>query len=107
MASLDIFEYSILEIKDDSVLNQLLSSENKWADFVCLFGGFNLLEKGLLVQQEGLFVSSSPKHSLKQRPVSFLQVCALKELDGNSPEILNRKKQVWEQLKEWKKDSKI
>lgn len=105
--SLNVFEYSILEVKDNNVLNQLLFSKNRWADFVCLFGGRNLLEEGLLIQQEGLLVSSFQKHPLKQRPVSFLQICPLKELDGSSPEIINKKKKVWEQLKEWKKISKI
>ena len=105
MSSVNIFEFNVLEIKDNAILNQFLSSKNRWADFVCLFGGTNLLEKGLLIQQEGLFVSSSQKQSFKKKPVSFLQICSLEELDGNSPEIINRKKQVWRQLKEWKEVS--
>lgn len=107
MASLDIFEFSVLEVKDNEVLNQLLSCKENLADFVCFFGGKNLLKEGYLIKQKDLFISSRQQNSSKQKPVSFLQVCSLDRLEGNSSEIRDKKKQVWEQLKKWKRVSKI
>ena len=92
MASIDVFEMSLLEVKDNAVLNQLLSCEERLADFVFLFGGADLFKEGFLIEQKGLFVSSYRKNFVEQEPVSFLQVCSLEELDGNSSEIRNKKK---------------
>ena len=107
MASIDIFEFSVLEIKTNEVLNQLLSCEESLADFVCFFGGKDLFKEGFLIEQENLLVSSYQNKSQEKKQISFLQVCSLEELEGNSPKIRNKKKQLWEQLKKWKNISKI
>lgn len=107
MASIDVFEFSVLEIKKDEVLNQLLSREENLVDFVCIFGGKDLVKEALLIEQEGMFLSSVQKNSEANKPVSFLQVCSLEELEGSSVEVKNRKKKLWEQLKRWTKVSKI
>ena len=106
MASIDIFEFSVLEIKSDKVLELLLSCEEYLARFICFFGGKDLVKEKLLFEQEGVFVSSYQKgREEENQKVSFLQVFSLEELEGDSTEIRNKKKQVWEKLKKWKKAS--
>lgn len=107
MASIDVFEFSVLEIKKDKILNQLLSCEEQLADFICLFGGKDLVKEGLLIEREGVFVSTLQKNFMTSPLVSFLQLYSLEELEGNSMEVKNRKRKLWEQLKNWKKLSKI
>ena len=107
MASIDVFEFAVLEIKRDEVLNQLLSCEESLADFICFFGGKDLVKEDLLIEREGAFISACKKNSVSKPPVSFLQVCSLEELEGDSIEVRNRKKQLWERLKNWKKISRI
>lgn len=194
MNSINVLEYSLLEIKDDSVLKELLSGREKWADFIIFFGGPDLVQKRLLTERGGqLFLPDqhsslqqltqnteaeqnlSKENSLKnkdrsdfpakktegknlkeetknsfenksrsdfpnqklhtknlqrqkfnkqksceslktphygeetnrEQPVSFLQVCALEELDGGSTEVRSKKQQLWNQLKQWKKLSGI
>ena len=96
MASIEVFEFSLLEIKDQSVLKQLICFENRLADFILFFGGKNWLDS----EQKALA-------ALSGQPVSFLRLYSLEELDGNAPEIINRKKQIWEQLKKWKEVLKV
>ena len=107
MASVNVVEFSVLEIKKDEVLDQLLSCEESLADFVCIFGGKDLVKEALLIEREGMFLSSVQKNSEADKLVSFLQVCSLEELEGSSVEVRNRKKKLWEQLKKWTKGSKI
>ena len=107
MASIEVFELSVLEIKNNVVLNQLLFSEERLADYVCFFGGKDLVKEGLLIEQGGLIVLSRQKQSRKEQPVSFFQVSSLEELEGSSTEVMGKKKQLWEQLKKWKELSKI
>ncbi len=96
MAGIDILEFSLLEIKSPAVLNDLLLSQKRWADFICFFGGSHFFETELLTPPP-----SAPA-SPHQKPGSVLRLCSLEELDGQSPEIIDRKKQAWNQLKSWK-----
>lgn len=129
MASIDVFEFSILEIKDQSILSQCLSSEVPLANFIIFFGGEALVQKGVLVEREGLFYladpklssgnfaenksplkklnSSSSKDTVSQKEISFLSVVSLEELEGDSPESRSKKQKLWQQLKQWKKLSNI
>ena len=106
MASIDVFEFSVLEIKSDQVLNLLLSCKEYLARFICFFGGRDLVKEELLFEQAGVFRSPYQKDGKEENSrVSFLQVFSLEELEGDSTEIRNKKKQMWEKLKEWKKTS--
>ncbi len=107
MASIDVFEFSFLEIKDNKVLAQLLSCKESLADSIIFFGGEEFVKKDLLTEQTPLLTSENQKSPLGQESSSFLQLFSLEELDGNSPEIINRKKQVWTKLKQWKKVSGV
>ena len=107
MASIEIFEFSLLEVKNNAVLNQLLFSEERLAGYVCCFGGKDLVKEGLLIEQRGLLVPSGQRQSVEEKPTSFLQVSSLGELEGHSAEVMGKKKQLWKQLKKWKELSKI
>ena len=90
MSAIDVLEYSFLEIKDERVLNQLFLSQERLADFVVFFGGADLIQ-----------------NKLPSPPLSFFQACSLEELEGNSKEVINKKKQLWAKLINWKKLSGI
>ena len=114
MASINIVEFTVLEIKAESVFNCLIDSEERLADFICFFGGKDLVKKGSFIEKNDLLIlkESSKENaeqniSLQNPSTSFLQVCSLEELDGSSKEVIHKKKQVWEQLKKWKKASGI
>lgn len=132
MNSIGVLEYSVLEVKDSIILDDLLFGD-RIANQVCLFGGPDLVHKGLLSEEDALFVlpqeeSSFPKteqdhkgrnssetpegqnqrSEIKKRPSRyFLQVCALEELSGESREVLDRKRLVWKQLQKWRKLKKF
>ena len=103
MASIAVFEFSILEVKDNQILHQLLSYKERLADFICFFGGLDLVKEGFLIHQKDRWVSSYHKSFLGGQPISFLQVESLEKLEGDSEAIRNKKRQVWKKLQEWKK----
>ena len=102
MNSVNIFEYTLLQIKNPVILQELLSSEEELAESIFFFGGENLL-KEILPAEEKSF--SNEQKPVTQKLVSFLQFFSLAELDGTSSEVINKKKQIWTKLQNWKKYS--
>ena len=100
MSSVGIFQFSLLETKNLSVLRELIFSANFLADRICLFGGGDLEKETLLSKKGAGLVSPAQKRLKKQ--TAFLQTCSLEDLEGNSPQIITRKKQLWQKLKKWK-----
>jgi len=86
MNSLQIFDYSVLEIKNLDLLEILFSNTQTWAKAICVFGGTDLSKTGLLEQ------SSS----------ACIQIGSLKELASYSVKETDKKKHIWEKLKKWK-----
>lgn len=101
MASVDIFSFSVLEIKTGAGLNQLMFFKEHLADLVCIFGGEDLIEAGHLIEQYGgRLVSPTQKTFVKK--MWFLQFCSLEDLEEGSPLIIKqRKRQIWQKLKNW------
>ena len=100
MASIDIFQFSLLEIKNPAILKELFFSANSLAERICFFGGEDMEKESLLIKKGDLFMSSAQKRSRK--PAFFLQTQPLEELEGSSPQVIDRKKQLWQKLKTWK-----
>ena len=89
MASIDILNFTILHIKNQQSFNHLLQEKEKWADFIFCFG---TLDNSLAKSNKA---TSKPSGF-------FLQLCALEELEGHSPQVKAKKIQVWNQLKKLK-----
>ena len=104
MASIDVFSFSVLEIKTPAAVDLLFYCREYFSKLVCIFGGKEFIKQGFLIeQQKGVFVSSVQKNLANK--VSFLPFCDLKELEtGDSLLIKNRKQQIWQSLKKWKND---
>ena len=100
MAFVDRSGFSLLEIKSKRVLSLLL--ENPPAPLICFFGGPSGLKESLLNQSKILPVSSLQKEIMK-KSVFFIQTGSMEELEGPSITALQRKKQLWEELKKWKR----
>ena len=104
MRSINIFEYSLLEIKNDAVLSLLFSK--KWADFICFFGGKDLIKQGFLVKKNNqlLLANQNRIEAKSKKSTSFLQVCALEELEGVGTEVNKNKHKTWTLLKQWRQN---
>lgn len=100
MSSIDVFEFSLLEIREDSVLKLLLLKKEELADFICFFGQNNMLEKELSAGKGAGPSLREPEGSPKK--VWMAGFDSLGELEGNSPEIQEKKKRIWNKLKEMK-----
>ena len=83
MASIGFFEYSLLQIKEKKLLEKLSSVLP--AEFVLVFGSKN----------------RSYKSALFQTPYG------LKELEGSSLEVREKKQKLWQDLKQWKQINKL
>ena len=100
MSSVNIFEYSLLTIKKTEILKAFFYSEELLAKHIFFFGGEDRF-KGLFSFKGENFLDK--KSLFKKKPLSFLQLFSLEELDGNSPEIINKKQQIWTKLQKWKR----
>lgn len=121
MASIEVLEYSVLEIKNSQILNQLLYNMESLTNGVCFFGGPNLVDKGLLIEKDQGLIQPATQASTKNKvepvvtsdhleqttSISFLQVVDLEELEGDSQEVKTKKNKLWTQLKQWKNRSGI
>ena len=109
MASINVFKYSLLEIKDHKVLNQLILNGEIGADFIFFFGEEDLVQQKLALRQEKFPPSSdSHKGALKKSRKSHWELfCPLEDLEGNSIEAKNKKRQVWEQLKKCQRERNV
>ena len=100
MSSVAVFEYSLLEVKEEKILDELFEKADCFAQFVCIFGGSDFVQKGKLIQQEGQLVSALGDNPL----CSFFQTAySLEELEEKSLAVREKKQQLWNQLKLWKK----
>ena len=105
MASVNIYDYTILEIKKTVILRELFSCEEKLAKHIFFFGGEERVKELPAIEGKSFSDFSDKKELFKHKPTSFLQLFSLDKLDGNSLEIINNKKQVWTKLQEWKQQS--
>ena len=106
MASVSILEYSLLEIKNTDILRTFFSCEEQLAEHIFFFGGEDMFKEFFSLEGESFSNLSDTKSLFKEKPLSFLQLFSLEELDGNSPEIINKKKQIWTKLQKWRQESK-
>ena len=87
MASIAIFKYSVLQIKESSLLVDLLDSSNPLAKWIFLFG-------------------------LKDSPYPvwpdycFWTPYSLKELEASSLEVQSKKQALWQELKKFQQANK-
>ena len=99
MSSVGVFKYSILEVREEKILDELFEKADHFAQFVCLFGGPDFVQKGRLIQAEGQLVSALDA-GIK---CSFFQTAySLKELSENSTAVHEKKQKLWKRLKLWK-----
>lgn len=105
MASVNIYEYTILEIKKSVILQELFFSKERLAEYIFFFVGESMLKELSVIEGKSFLDVSDKKELFKQKPISFLQLFSLDKLDGNSSEIINNKKKVWAKLQEWKRQS--
>ena len=104
MSSIEIFKYSLLEVKEEKVLDELFEKADHFAQFICFFGGKDFVQEGWLIQSEGQLLSV-----LSENPsCSFFQSAySLEELEENSLTAREKKQKLWSQLKLWKNTSRF
>ncbi|MCY4321670.1 MAG: hypothetical protein OXC37_04640 [Bdellovibrionaceae bacterium] len=104
MSSIEIFKYSLIEVKEEKILDELFERSDDFAQFICFFGAKDFVQTGHLIQQEGQFFSALSK----DKSSSFFQTpYSLAELEENSVSVREKKQDLWSQLKLWKSASKF
>ena len=104
MSSIGVFKYSLLEIKEEKILNELFERADDFAQFICFFGAKDFVQEAYLIQKEGQLFSALSKDT----NCSFFQtVYSLADLEENSSSVREKKQQLWDQLKLWKSVSRF
>ena len=99
MSSIGVFKYSVLEVKEEKILDELFEKVDLFAQFVCIFGGKDFVQEGKLIQREGQLFSAFNSSKV----CSFFQSAySLEELEENSLAVREKKQKLWSQLKLWK-----
>ena len=91
MSSLGFCSHSLLTIQDRRILKEFFREESCLAEFIFIFG-------------------AGEKLSLKNQPGGchfFQSAYSLKELEGGSIEIRQKKQNLWKELKLWKESLKL
>ena len=104
MLSLQVFEYSLLEVREEKILEELFEKADSFAQFVFIIGGKNFVQAGKLTQSKGQLVSALGN---KTHCSFFQSACSLEELEGSSPAVREKKQQLWNQLQLWKNTSQF
>ena len=99
MSSIGVFKYSILEVKEEKILDELFEKADSFAQFVCIFGGRDFVQEGKL-----LLNKEQPASALAENSSCcfFQSAYSLKELEENSLSVREKKQKLWGQLKLWK-----
>ncbi|MBC6414957.1 MAG: hypothetical protein GDA46_00980 [Bdellovibrionales bacterium] len=85
ISSLGELEYSLLQIKEKNLLDSFFKKEASfWAEFVFVFGK-----------------NENKNHEKRAYPF-FYTIYSLKELEGVSQEVREKKQKLWKALKLWK-----
>ena len=104
MSSIEVFKYSVLEVKEEKILDELFEKADYFAQYVCFFGGKDFVKEGQLVENEGQLKSAFNNNS----NCSFFQTAySLEELEENSLSVREKKQKLWSQLKLWKNISQL
>ena len=99
MSSIEVFKYSVLEVKEEKILDELFERADKFSQFVCIFSGKNFIQEGKLIQKEGRLISALGDNST----CSFFQSAySLEELEEKSVAVREKKQELWQKLKQWK-----
>ena len=99
MSSIVIFKDSILEVKEEKVLDELFEKADLFAQFICIFGGTDFVQNGKLIPSEGQLFSAFNN----SKTSSFFQsTYSLEELEESSLSVKEKKQKLWNQLKLWK-----
>ncbi|MCZ0932872.1 MAG: hypothetical protein OXJ52_06960 [Oligoflexia bacterium] len=104
MSSIEVFKYSVLEVKEEKILDELFEKADHFAQFICFFGGKDFVQEGWLFQSKGQLISA-----LSDRTgCSFFQTAySLEELEDSSLAVRDKKQKLWNQLKLWKNISQF
>ena len=104
LSSIEVFKYSVLEVKEDKILDELFEKTDRFAQFVCIFGGKDFVQEGRLIPCKGLIISALNENA----NCSFFQSAySLEELEENSLIVREKKQKLWSQLKIWKNSSQF
>ena len=102
MSSIEVFKYSVLEVREEKILDELLEKTDLFAQFVCIFGGKDFVQEGWLVRKE-----EQPNRGANTKGSFFQSSYSLEELEDNSLAVRGKKQQLWKQLKLWKSTSRF
>ena len=111
MSSVDIVDFSCLEVKNLSFLEQIFRFEEgeRPADLVCFFGGELEGQKEWIQKRGGKELVQAQGQIQAQGQTAqpppfwfFIQTVGLEELSGNSASIRENKIALWNKLRQWK-----